>query len=174
MLMFQTEECPTNADDFFASILKMEEDSQLDFSLIGKDLEMIASSPSDSGLSSALSLSYEQQLSPLLSIKNEEEQIEVITSNVNSPQNCMDLESAGSPIQSLGSVDSPVRSIMSSNISSPVTEEITEEMDYGQTLVAVVTPNNTMPNGNATIATEQPAIDIGKGYPIVSSEIFNL
>lgn len=133
----------------------MEEDP-LGFNLIGKDHEMIASSPSDSGLSSALSLSYEQELSPLLSI-NEEEHIE-INADSNSSQNFVDFESADSPIQTLGSVDSPVRSGMSSDISSPAAEEVAEEVDYGQTLVAVVTPNNTMPNVNATIATEQPVI----------------
>jgi len=137
----------------------MEEDP-LDFSLIGKDLETMPSSSSDSGLSSALSPSYEQQLSPfLLKNNNEEEsQIEINNSNLSSPQNFMDFEPVVSP--SLGSVDSPVRSVMSSNIGSPVTDA-TEEMDYEQTLVAVVTPNNTMPNVNTVIA-EQPGVDVGK------------
>lgn len=132
----------------------MEEDSQLDFNLIGKDLETVPSSSSDSGLSSILSLPYEQQLSPFLSRtdNNAEEQIEISNSDLSSPQDYVDFEPAASP--SLGSVDSPVRSVMSSNIGSPATD-VVEEMDYEQTLVAVVTPNNTMSNTNATIATEQ-------------------
>ncbi|XP_011641557.1 probable basic-leucine zipper transcription factor J [Pogonomyrmex barbatus] len=152
------EECPTNPDDLFASILKMEEDS-FDFNLIEKNLETIASSSSDSGLSSALSLSYEQQLSPILSRtdNNEEEEIEICNSNLNSPQDFIDFEPATSP--SLGSITSPVRSVMSSNIGSPITDA-TEEMDYEQTLVAVVTPNNTISNLNTTITTGQPINDI--------------
>lgn len=131
----------------------MEEDSQLDFNLIGKDLEAVPSSSSDSGLSSILSLPYEQQLSPFLSRtdNNADEQIEISNSDLSSPQDYVDFEPAASP--SLGSVDSPVRSVMSSNIGSPATD-VVEEMDYEQTLVAVVTPNNTMSNTN-TIATEQ-------------------
>ncbi|XP_011344127.1 uncharacterized protein LOC105283226 isoform X2 [Ooceraea biroi] len=111
------EECPANPEDIF-SFLKMEEDPQLDFSLIGKDLETIPSSSSDSGLSN-----FEPVASPFV-----------------------------------GSIDSPVRSVTSSNIGSPATDAA-EEMDYEQTLVAVVTPNNTMPNANAIIAGQTIDID---------------
>ncbi|EFN65022.1 cAMP-responsive element-binding protein 3-like protein 4 [Camponotus floridanus] len=149
------EECPTNPDDLFASILKLEEDSQLDFNLIGRDLETVPSSSSDSGLSSILSLSYEQQLSPFLS-RVDKDEIEISNSDLSSPQDFVDFEPAASP--SLGSVDSPVRSVMSSNIGSPATD-VVEEMDYEQTLVAVVTPNNTMPN-TGTIATEPATFDV--------------
>lgn len=135
----------------------MEEDSQLDFNLIGRDLETVPSSSSDSGLSSILSLSYEQQLSPFLS-RVDKEEIEISNSDLSSPQDFVDFEPAASP--SLGSVDSPVRSVMSSNIGSPATD-VVEEMDYEQTLVAVVTPNNTMPN-TGTIATERATFDVGK------------
>lgn len=151
------EEYPSNSDDLFASILKMEEDPNLDFNLIGKDLETIASSSSDSGLSSALSLSYEQQLSPFLSKADNNEEEEIINSDLNSSQDFVDFEAAASP--SLASVDSPVRSVMSSNIGSPIAD-MAEEMDYEQSLVAIVTPNNTTPSLNATIATEQPVVDI--------------
>lgn len=136
------------------------EDSQLDFNLIDKDLKTSPSSSSDSGLSSMLSPSYEQQYSPFLlknTDNNEDDQIEISKFDLDSPQNFVDFEPAASP--SLGSVDSPVRSIMSSNIGSPATD-VTEEMDYEQTLVAVVTPNNTMPNINTVVAAEQP-IGIG-------------
>lgn len=156
--VLQAEESPAETEDLFASILKMEEDTQLGFNLIDKDLETIQSSSSDSGLSSALSLSYEQQLSPFLSKVNEEEHIEISNSDLSSPQNFMDFEPAASP--SLASVDSPVRSVVSSNIGSPATD-VTEEIDYEQTLVAVVTPNNTTPNGN-TVVAEQPIVDISK------------
>jgi len=158
-VIFQPEECPTNPDDLFASILKMEEDPHLDFNLIGKDLETIASSSSDSGLSSALSLSYEQQLSPFLSKTDNNEEEEIGNSDLSSRQDFMDFEAAASP--SLGSVDSPVRSVMSSNIGSPITD-MAEEMDYEQSLVAIVTPNNTISSLSTTIATEQPIVDIGK------------
>lgn len=156
------EECPTNPDDLFASILKMEEDDpQLDFNLIGKDLDRVPSSSSDSGLSSILSLPYEQQLSPFLSrtdnCDEEQMEMEISNSDLSSTQDFADLEQAVSP--SLGSVDSPIRSGMSSNIGSPVADAI-EEMDYEQTLVAVVTPNNTTPNMSTTVATEQPIFDI--------------
>ncbi|XP_020286116.1 uncharacterized protein LOC109855862 [Pseudomyrmex gracilis] len=154
------EESPAETEDLFASILKMEEDTQLGFNLIDKDLETIQSSSSDSGLSSALSLSYEQQLSPFLSKVNEEEHIEISNSDLSSPQNFMDFEPAASP--SLASVDSPVRSVVSSNIGSPATD-VTEEIDYEQTLVAVVTPNNTTPNGN-TVVAEQPIVDISPAH----------
>ncbi|EFN83508.1 cAMP-responsive element-binding protein 3-like protein 4 [Harpegnathos saltator] len=146
----------STSDDLLATIMKLQEENP-DF-LIEKDLEDTSPfSLSDSGLSSTQSLSYEQQLSPLF-IKNEDEQIEIVNSNLNSPQDLMDFEPVASPIQSLGSVDSPVRSVMSSNIGSPATD-VAEEMDYGQTLVAVVTPNNTMPsaNANTAIVAEEPA-----------------
>lgn len=161
IITFQTEECPINSDDFFASILKMEEDPQLDFDLIGKDLETSPSSSSDSGFSSTPSLSYEQQLSPLLSINNEEEQIEISNCDLSSPQDFMDFESASSPIQSLSSMDSPIRSVVSSTIDSPA-PDVAEEMDYGQTLVAVVTPNNTISNESVNVVNEKPAIGIGE------------
>lgn len=135
----------------------MEDDSQLDFNLIGKDLETVPSSSSDSGLSSILSLPYEQQLSPFLS-RTDKEEIEISNSDLSSPQDFIDFEPAASP--SLGSVDSPVRSVMSSNIGSPATD-VVEEMDYEQTLVAVVTPNNTIPN-TGTISTERAIFDVGK------------
>lgn len=159
-IIFQAEECPTNPDDLFASFLKMEEDPHLDFNLIGKDLETIASSSSDSGLSSALSLSYEQQLSPFLSRTDNNEEEEIGNCDLSSPQDFVDFEAATSP--SLGSVGSPVRSVMSSKIGSPTTDVATEEMDYEQSLVTIVTPNSTMPSLNATIEMEQPVVDIGK------------
>lgn len=137
----------------------MEEDSQLDFNLIGKDLETVPSSSSDSGLSSILSLPYEQQLSPFLSrTDNNAEEIEISNSDLGSPQEFVDFKPVTSP--SLGSVDSPVRSVVSSNIGSPATDMV-EEMDYEQTLVAVVTPNNTIPN-TGTTATERAIFDAGK------------
>ena len=147
------EEWPTNTDDFLDSIFKLEDNQ---FSLIDNDLETIPSSSSDSGLSSALSLSCEQQLSPLLPI--EEDQVEMSNSEMSSPQNIMDFESFGSPNQSM---DSPVRSVISSNIDSPGAGDVAEEMDVEQTLVAVVNPNNTLADGNA-IVTEQPVVDIDK------------
>ncbi|XP_011866872.1 PREDICTED: cyclic AMP response element-binding protein A-like [Vollenhovia emeryi] len=146
------EECPTNPDDLLASFLKLEEDPHLDFNL--KDLETIASSSSDSGLSSALSLSYEQQLSPFLSRPDHNEEEELGNSDLNSPQNFMDLDPTP-PSPSLGSVDSPVRSVVSSNIGSPTTD-VAEEMDCEQSLVAIVTPNNSL---STAIATEQPTVD---------------
>lgn len=158
-VIFQTEECPMNSDDdLFASILKMEEDP-LGFNLIGKDIETVASSSSDSGLSSALSLSYEQQLSPYLSRTDNNEEEDIGNSDLKSPQDFVDFEAAVSP--SLGSVDSSVKSVVSSNIGSPITD-LAEEMDYEPSLVAIVTPNNTMPSLSTTVATEQPVVNIGK------------
>lgn len=144
------EEWPTNADDFLDSIFKLEDNQ---FNLIENDLEEIPSSSSDSGLSSALSLSCEQQLSPLLPI--EEDQVEISNSDVNSPQNIMDFESLGSPNQSM---DSPIRS----NIGSPATDVGAEEMDVEQTLVTVVNPNDTFADANETILSEQPVVDLEK------------
>lgn len=149
-----TEEWPTNPDDFLDSIFKLEDNQ---FNLIENDLEAIPSSSSDSGLSSALSLSCEQQLSPLLPI--EEDQVEVSNSDLSSPQNFMDFDSLGSPNQSMGSTDSPIRSVVSSNIGSPATD-VNEEMDFEPTLVAVVNPNNTIPDPAATLTTEQPTINM--------------
>ncbi|KAL0123815.1 hypothetical protein PUN28_005976 [Cardiocondyla obscurior] len=157
--VIMAEECSPNPDDLFASILKME-DSNLDLGFIGKDLETIASSSSDSGLSSALSLSYEQQLSPFLSRTDNNEEEEIGTSDQNNPE-FGELEFAASP--SVGSVDSPVRSVMSSNVGSPTTD-VTEEIDYDQSLVAIVTPNNTMPGLNATTVTEEPVVDIDSTF----------
>ncbi|KAK1124238.1 hypothetical protein K0M31_006614 [Melipona bicolor] len=149
------EEWPTNPDDFLDSIFKLEDNQ---FNLINNDLDAIPSSSSDSGLSSALSLSCEQQLSPLLPI--EEDQLEISNSEINSPQNVMDFDPLGSPNQSMASVDSPVRSVVSSNIGSPVTD-VAEEMDVEHTLVAVVNPANTLADAN-TIVTEQPVVDLEK------------
>lgn len=139
------------------SIFKLEDNQ---FNLIENDLEAIPSSSSDSGLSSALSLSCEQQLSPLLPI--EEDQAEVSNSDLSSPQNCMDFDSLGSPNQSMGSIDSPIRSVVSSNIGSPVTD-VNEEMEFEPTLVAVVNPNNTVPESTPIVtADQQPTVNIGK------------
>lgn len=146
------EEWPTNPDDFLDSIFKLEDQ----FNLMETDLETIPSSSSDSGLSSALSLSCEQQLSPLLPI--EEDQVEISNSDLSSPQNLMDFESLGSPNQSMGSVDSPVRSVVSSNIGSPATD-VPEEMEFDHTLVAVVNPNNTLADATTAVVTEQPAVE---------------
>ncbi|XP_076160520.1 uncharacterized protein LOC143143303 isoform X2 [Ptiloglossa arizonensis] len=150
------EEWPTNPDDFLDSIFKLEDHQ---FNLIENDLETIPSSSSDSGLSSALSLSCEQQLSPLLPI--EEDQVEISNSEMSSPQNFMDFESLDSPNQSVGSLGSPVRSVVSSNIGSPVTD-VAEEMDGEHTLVAVVNPNNTLADTKATVLTEQPVVELDK------------
>ncbi|XP_076751200.1 uncharacterized protein LOC143432201 [Xylocopa sonorina] len=151
------EEWPTNTDDFLDSIFKLEDNQ---FNLIENDLEAIPSSSSDSGLSSALSLSCEQQLSPLLPI--EEDQTEISNSEMNSPENIVDLESLGSPNQSVASMDSPVRSVVSSSIGSP-TMDVPEETETEQTFVAVVNPNNTFADiNNTTILTEQPVIDLDK------------
>lgn len=137
-------------------MLKLEDNQ---FSLIDNDLEAIPSSSSDSGLSSALSLSCEQQLSPLLPI--EEDQLELSNSEISSPQNIMDFESLDSPNQSMVSVDSSDRSVVSSNIGSPATD-VAEEMDVEQTLVAVVNPNNSLADANTTIVAEQPVVGLGK------------
>ncbi|PBC29249.1 uncharacterized protein LOC107998728 [Apis cerana] len=150
------EEWPTNPDDFLDSIFKLEDNQ---FDLIDNDLDAIPSSSSDSGLSSALSLSCEQQLSPLLPI--EEDQMEMSNSEMSSPQNIMDFDSLGSPNQSMASIDSPVRSVVSSNIGSPAMD-VAEEMDVEHTLVAVVNPTNTVVDANTTIVTEQPVIDLEK------------
>ncbi|XP_012256132.1 cyclic AMP response element-binding protein A-like [Athalia rosae] len=133
-----TEEWPTNPDDFLDSIFKL--DNQ--FNLIDSDLVAIPSSSSDSGLSSALS-SCEQQLSPLLPI--EDDQVE-FNSDLNSPQEFVDFDTLGSPNQSSefspeSPIDSPIRSVMSSNVGSPGTDA-TEEMDFEHTLVNVVDPNS--------------------------------
>ncbi|XP_014601282.1 PREDICTED: cyclic AMP response element-binding protein A-like [Polistes canadensis] len=150
-----TEEWPTNPDEFLESIFKLE-DSQ--FNLIENNLDVTPSSSSDSGLSSALSLSCEQQLSPVLPI--EEDQIEISNSDSCSPQNFMDFDSLGSPNQSMGSIDSPIRSVVSSNIGSPVTD-VNEEVDFEPTLVAVVNPNNTVPDSTTVITTDQqPTVNI--------------
>lgn len=137
-------------------MLKLEDNQ---FSLIDNDLEAIPSSSSDSGLSSALSLSCEQQLSPLLPI--EEDQLELSNSEISSPQNIMDFESLDSPNQSMVSVDSSDRSVVSSNIGSPATD-VAEETDVEQTLVAVVNPNNSLADANTTIVAEQPVVGLGK------------
>lgn len=157
-LLFKAEEWPTNPDDFLDSIFRLEDNQ---FSLMQDDLETIPSSSSDSGLSSALSLSCEQQLSPLLPI--EEDQVEISNSEISSPQNFMDFESMGSPQQSVGSVDSPVRSVVSSSMGSPATD-VAEEMDVEHTLVAVVNPNNTLTDVSTTILAEQPVVEIGKDF----------
>lgn len=113
------------------------------FNLIDNDLETIPSSSSDSGLSSALSLSCEQQLSPLLPI--EEDHVEMANDSadsINSPQDydALDFESLGSPNDSMGSIDSPVRSVMSSNLGSPATD-ITEEMDFEPKMMTMLDPS---------------------------------
>ena len=150
------EEWPSNTDDFLDSIFKLEDNQ---FNLMQDDLETIPSSSSDSGLSSALSLSCEQQLSPFLHI--EEDQVEISNSEISSPQNFMDFDPLGSPNQSMGSVDSPVRSVISSSMGSPATD-VAEEMDVEHTFVAVVNPNNTLADVNATIVAEQPMVDLEK------------
>lgn len=116
-------------------MLKMEHP----FNLMENDVDALPSSSSDSGLSSALSLSCEQQLSPLLPM---EDQLELSNDNQNSPQNFTDFQYLGSPNDSVGSftADSPVRSVMSSNVGSPGTD-MTEEMDFESNYITAVDPN---------------------------------
>lgn len=126
------------------------------------DLTAIPSSSSDSGLSSALSLSCEQQLSPLLPI--EEDQLDLSNDNHNSSQTFMDFDSLGSPNDSVGSVDSPVRSVMSSNLGSPATD-VTEEMEFEPTLISAVDPNvaeGTIEMTADIIKKEPAIIDYGE------------
>ncbi|XP_015186621.1 PREDICTED: cyclic AMP response element-binding protein A-like [Polistes dominula] len=150
-----TEEWSTNPDELLESFFKLE-DSQ--FNLIENNLDVTPSSSSDSGLSSALSLSCEQQLSPILPI--EEDQIEISNSDSCSPQNFMEFDPLGSPNQSMGSINSPIRSVVSSTIGSPVTD-VNEEVDFEPTLVAVVNPNNTVPDSTTVITTDQqPTVNI--------------
>lgn len=140
----QAEEWPTNTDDLFDSIFKL--DNQ--FNLIENDLDEMPSSSSDSGLSSVLSLSGEQQLSPLLPI--EEDQIELSNSNLRNPPKFMDFDSMPSPNQSLDNsspADSPMRSVMSSSsIGSPATPldaDLTESMDFQPSLLTLIEETST-------------------------------
>ncbi|XP_043280448.1 cyclic AMP-responsive element-binding protein 3-like protein 4 isoform X2 [Venturia canescens] len=161
------EEWPTSTDDLFDSIFKL--DNQ--FNLIENDLDEMPSSSSDSGLSSVLSLSCEQQLSPLLPI--EEDQIEMSNSNLGSPPNFMDFDSLGSPNQSLDEsspADSPIRSVMSSSsIGSPATPldtDLNESMDFQPSLLTLVDPNlvedhNVPATGNAPVAASHLSSDHG-------------
>jgi cell division septum initiation protein DivIVA len=117
----------------------------------------LASASSDSGLSSALSQCGEQQLSPLLN-SVEEDQGELHGSL--SPQNYLDFESFGSPNESLGSVDSPIRSVISSSMGSPAAD-ITEEMDF-EPLVSMVEPNdieNSIEINMPIIKQEMPTME---------------
>uniref|UniRef100_A0A0C9RCM8 CREB3L4 protein n=1 Tax=Fopius arisanus TaxID=64838 RepID=A0A0C9RCM8_9HYME len=132
----------SNTDDLFGSIFSLDDQ----FNLIDNDLETIPSSSSDSGLSSALSLSCEQQLSPLLPI--DDDQIEIGNDSISSPQNYGDFEPLGSPNDSMASIDSPVRSVMSSNLGSPATD-ITEEMEF-EPMVTVV-DSGTVENTELTM-----------------------
>ncbi|KAG8042136.1 hypothetical protein G9C98_000127 [Cotesia typhae] len=129
-----TEEWSTQQEDIF-DMLKLENP----FNLMESDIEAMPSSSSDSGLSSALSLSCEQQLSPLLPI---EDHLELSDDNQNSPQNFTDFQYLGSPNDSVGSFtgDSPVRSVMSSNVGSPGTD-IAEEIDFESNYITAVDPN---------------------------------
>ncbi|CAG5101235.1 Similar to CREB3L4: Cyclic AMP-responsive element-binding protein 3-like protein 4 (Homo sapiens) [Cotesia congregata] len=129
-----TEEWSTQQEDIF-DMLKLENP----FNLMESDIEALPSSSSDSGLSSVLSLSCEQQLSPLLPI---EDHLELSDDNQNSSQNFTDFQYLGSPNDSVGSFtgDSPVRSVMSSNVGSPGTD-ITEEMDFESNYITAVDPN---------------------------------
>ena len=126
---------------------------------IPEELETIPSSSSDSGLSSALSLSCEQQLSPLLPI--EEDQNEFMNSCLSSPQDAMDFDYLDSPNQSIGSVDSPIRSAVSSNIGSPVPDS-TEEMECEQTFLTIVNPQVTEDVTIGLTCDKKPVIDFGK------------
>lgn len=128
-------------------------------STIPGQLNSIPSSSSDSGLSSALSLSCEQQLSPLLPI--EEDQNEIINSSLNSPQNAMDFDYLDSPNQSMGSVDSTFRSAVSSNIGSPV-PDTTEEIDCRQTFLDVANPQVNEDGTTGSTNKEQLVVDVGK------------
>ncbi|XP_015125069.1 cyclic AMP-responsive element-binding protein 3-like protein 1 [Diachasma alloeum] len=143
----------SNTDDLFGSIFNMDDQ----FNLIDNDLETIPSSSSDSGLSSALSLSCEQQLSPLLPI--DDDQVEIGNDSISSPPNYTEFDSLGSPNDSMGSIDSPVRSVMSSNLGSPGTD-INEEMEFEPMLTvvdsgAVENPEMTMP-----VIKQEPMADL--------------
>lgn len=125
-------------------------------------MEEIPSSSSDSGLSSVLSPSCEQQLSPLLPIETDQTETPN-NDNLGSPQNFMDFDSLDGLNDSVGSIDSPIRSVMSSNHGSPATD-ITEEMEFEPTIVTAVDPNvvegiTQMP---IQMIKEEPVIDFSK------------
>ena len=126
---------------------------------MGNDFGETPSSASDSGLSSALSPSCDQQLSPSLTI--EDDQVEIVNSNLDSPH-MMEFDPLDSPNQS---IDSSVRSVMSSSIGSPETD-IIDEMDFEPSLMTVVDPNVVEgTTEEATIVStmeQQPIIECGK------------
>ncbi|KAK0173948.1 hypothetical protein PV328_007082 [Microctonus aethiopoides] len=162
-----TEEWQTNTD-FFDSIFNVDH-----FNLINNDLEEIPSSSSDSGLSSVLSPSCEQQLSPLLPIETDQTETPN-NDSLGSPQNFMDFDSLDGLNDSVGSIDSPIRSVMSSNHGSPATD-ITEEMEFEPTIVTAVDPNivegiTQMP---IQMIKEEPVIDfnpVSTKQPVVKQE----
>lgn len=141
---------------FLNSFLNDNQFNLMDQDTMPEDLDTIPSSSSDSGLSSALSLSCEQQLSPLLPI--EEDQAEIINSCLSSPQNAMEFDYLDSPDQSIGSVDSPTRSVVSSDIGSPVTDT-TEEMDCQQACLTLVNPQVTEDATIESTIDQNPVID---------------
>ncbi|XP_033210547.1 uncharacterized protein LOC117168817 [Belonocnema kinseyi] len=121
------------------------------------ELDSIPSSSSDSGLSSSLSLSCEQQLSPLLPI--EEDQSEIMNSTLSSPQNAMDFDYSGSPNQSIGSVDTTFRSAANSNIGSPVPNP-TEEMECRQTFLDVANTEVNEDGDTGSTKQEKQIVDV--------------
>lgn len=145
----------------------------MDHDTISGDLETVPSSSSDSGLSSAFSLSCEQQLSPHLPM--EEDQTGTINSCLNSPQNNAEFDYLDSPNESVDSVDSPDRSVVNSNFGSPIAEG-TEEMDYQQTFVTIVNPQVVEDANTETMVEQNPVVNFGKLFNFSlkrTSENFN-
>lgn len=115
---------------------------------------------SDSGLSSALSLSGEQQLSPFLHFEDDPTDL----NDKVSPKDIVDFESFGSPNESFNSIDSPNRSTISSCMGSPETDA-TEEMDFETSLMPIVdsiTTTETSGEIKMPIIKQEPSIEFGK------------
>lgn len=143
-------------DDFLNSFLNDDQFNFMDNDTISGDLEAVPSSSSDSGLSSAFSLSCEQQLSPHLPM--EEDQTGIINSCLNSPQNTAEFDYLDSPNESVDSVGSPDRSVVSSNFGSPIPQS-TEEMDCQQTFVTIVNPQAMEEASSETIVEQNPVVN---------------
>ncbi|KAF7990053.1 hypothetical protein HCN44_008996 [Aphidius gifuensis] len=120
---------PINELDTINDLNDMDLTSNLNF-----DNDLASPPSSDSGLSSALSLTGEEHMSPLLTFDDDANELNDKKFN---PDDLIRYEPFYPSNESFDSNDSPIRSVMSSSMGSPETGDVIEDMDFEPNMVTI-------------------------------------
>lgn len=137
---------PINELDTINDLNDMDITSSLNF-----DNNLASPPSSDSGLSSALSLTGEEHMSPLLTFNDDANELNDKAFNADA---LIRYEPFYPSNESFDSNDSPIRSVMSSSMGSPEADDVIEDMDFEPNMVTI--PEQT--DINSLIDNQYPSI----------------